>query len=117
MIITVTAHDIWESFVFYRKLGLHRCAFDCIRSNQTEMEVQSMIVGIAAVKYKPRIGDIIMLSGTTIGSVWDDEMDNVFGQIMNLDIPEVEEDKTIVELYNTLKNTRMFKRIQINTQS
>ena len=76
-----------------------------------------MIVGIAAVKYKPRIGDIIMLSGTTIGSVWDDEMDNVFGQIMNLDIPEVEEDKTIVELYNTLKNTRMFKRIQINTQS
>jgi hypothetical protein len=117
MILTITADDIWESFVFYRKLGLHRCAFDCIRPNQTNLEVQSMIVGIAAVKYKPRIGDIIMLSETTIGSVWDDEMNNLFSQIITLDIPEVEEDKIITELFNTLKNTRMFKRIQINAQS
>ena len=116
MIYKITAHDIWESFVFYRNIGLHRCAFDCIRSNLTNLEVQSMILGIAAVKYRPQIGDIIMLNGSTIGSVWDSEMDNVFKQVMNVDIPEFEEDKPITELYNMLKNTRMFKRIQMTTQ-
>jgi len=115
MIVKITAEDIWESFVFYRKVGLHRCAFDCIRPNQTNLEVQSMILGIAAVKYKPQIGDIIMLNGSTIGSVWDTEMDNLFKQFINLYIPEFEENKTIAELFNTLKNTRMFKRIQMTT--
>jgi hypothetical protein len=116
MIYKITAHDIWESFVFYRNIGLHRCAFDCIRSNLSNLEVQSMILGIAAVKYKPQIGDIIMLNGSTIGSVWDSEMDSVFKQVMNVDIPEFEEDKTIIELFNTLKNTRMFKRIQMTSE-
>jgi hypothetical protein len=73
-----------------------------------------MILGIAAVKYKPQIGDIIMLNGSTIGSVWDSEMDSVFKQVMNADIPDFEEDKTISEIFNTLKNTRMFKRIQMS---
>jgi hypothetical protein len=73
-----------------------------------------MILGIAAIKYKPQIGDIIMLNGSTIGSVWDSEMDSVFKQVMNADIPEFEEDKTISEIFNTLKNTRMFKRIQMS---
>jgi hypothetical protein len=73
-----------------------------------------MILGIAAIKYKPQIGDIIMLNGSTIGSVWDSEMDSVFKQVMNVDIPEFEEDKTISEIFNTLKNTRMFKRIQMS---
>lgn len=116
MIVKITANDIWDAFVFYRKVGLHQCAFDCIRSNQTQLEVQSMIVGIAAVKYNPKIGDIIMLAESTIGSVWDSEMDTVFSQIMNSDIPELEEDKPITELYNMLKNTRMFKRIQMTIQ-
>jgi hypothetical protein len=75
-----------------------------------------MILGIAAVKYRPQIGDIIMLNGSTIGSVWDSEMDSVFKQVMNVDIPEFEEDKTIIELFNTLKNTRMFKRIQMTSE-
>ena len=114
MIYKITAQDIWDSFVFFRYIGLHRCAFDCIRSNLTNLEVQSMILGIAAVKYKPQIGDIIMLNGSTIGSVWDSEMDSVFKQVMNVDIPEFEEDKTIIELFDTLKNTRMFKRIQMS---
>jgi hypothetical protein len=73
-----------------------------------------MILGIAAVKYKPQIGDIIMLNGSTIGAVWDSEMDTVFKEVMNVDIPEFEEDKTITGLFNTLKNTRMFKRIQMS---
>lgn len=117
MILRITAEDIWDAFVFYRKVGLHDCAFDCIRSNLTNLEVQSMIVGIAAVKYNPKIGDIIMLNGSTIESVWDSEMDDVFSQIMNFDIPELEEDKPMTELYNMIKNTSMFKRIQMNTQS
>jgi hypothetical protein len=75
-----------------------------------------MILGLAAIKYKPRIGDIIMLNGSTIGSVWDSEMDTVFKQIMNVDIPEFEEDKTITELFNMLKNTRMLKRIQMTSE-
>jgi len=75
-----------------------------------------MILGIAAVKYRPQIGDIIMLNGSTIGSVWDSEMDSVFKQVMNVDIPEFEEDKTISDIFNTLKNTRMFKRIQTTTE-
>lgn len=116
MIHKITAKDIWDAFVFYRKVGLHDCAFDCIRSKLTNLEVQSMIVGIAAVKYNPKIGDIIMLNGSTIGSVWDSEMDDVFSQIMNSDIPELEEDKPIIELYNMLKNTRMFKRIRMDIQ-
>jgi hypothetical protein len=74
-----------------------------------------MILGIAAIKYKPQIGDIIMLNGSTIGSVWDSEMDSVFKQVMKVDIPEFEEDKTISEIFDTLKNTRMFKRIQMTT--
>lgn len=117
MILRITAEDIWDAFVFYRKVGLHDCAFDCIRSNLTNLEVQSMIVGIAAVKYNPKIGDIIMLNGSTIETVWDSEMDDVFSQIMNFDIPEIEEDKPMTELYNMIKNTSMFKRIQMNTQS
>ena len=117
MILRITAKDIWDAFVFYRKIGLHSCAFDCIRSNLTNLEVQSMMIGIAAVKYNPKIGDIIMLNGSTIESVWDSEMDDVFSQIMNFDIPEIEEDKPMTELYNMIKNTSMFKRIQMNTQS
>jgi ethanolamine ammonia-lyase large subunit len=117
MIIKITAEDIWESFVYYRKIGLHRCAFDCIRPNQTDLEVQSMLLGIAAVKYKPQIGDIIMLNGTTIGSVWDSEMDKVFKQIVTLNIPEFEEDKTTLEIFDTLKNTRVFKRIRMTTEA
>ena len=117
MILRITAEDIWDAFVFYRKVGLHDCAFDCIRSNLTNLEVQSMIVGIAAVKYNPKIGDIIILAESTIESVWDSEMDDVFSQIMNFDIPELEEDKPMTELYNMIKNTSMFKRIQMNTQS
>lgn len=117
MILRITAEDIWDAFVFYRKVGLHDCAFDCIRSNLTNLEVQSMIVGIAAVKYNPKIGDIIMLNGSTIESVWDSEMDDVFSQIMNFDIPELEEDKPMTELFSMIKNTSMFKRIQMNTQS
>jgi ethanolamine ammonia-lyase large subunit len=117
MIIKITAEDIWESFVYYRKIGLHRCAFDCIRPNQTDLEVQSMLLGIAAVKYKPQIGDIIMLNGTTIGSVWDSEMDKVFKQIVTLNIPEFEEDKTTLEILDTLKNTRVFKRIRMTTEA
>ena len=57
-----------------------------------------------------------MLNGSTIGSVWDSEMDTVFKQIMNVDIPEFEEDKTITELFNMLKNTRMLKRIQMTSE-
>lgn len=113
MIVKITAEDIWESFVFYRKIGLHRCAFDCIRPNQSQLEVQSLILGIAAVKYQPRIGDIIMLAESTVGTVWDDEMDSVFKRIINTVIPEIEEDKTIAELFDILKNTRMLKKIQM----
>ena len=116
MIIKISAEDIWESFVYYRKIGLHRCAFDCIRPNQTELEVQSMMLGIAAVKYNPQVGDIIMLNGTTVGSVWDSEMDKVFKQIVNLDIPEFTEDKTTAELFTMFKNSRMFKRLQMTTE-
>ena len=112
MILRITANDIWDAFVFYRKVGLHDCAFDCIRSNLTNLEVQSMIVGIAAVKYNPKIGDIIMLNGSTIGSVWDSEMDDVFNQIMNFDIPEFDEDKPMTELFSIIKNTTIFKTIQ-----
>jgi hypothetical protein len=117
MIIKITAEDIWESFVYYRKVGLHRCAFDCIRPNQSELEVQSMLLGIAAVKYNPQVGDIIMLAGSTIGSVWDSEMDNVFKQIINLNISEIHEDKTTSELFSTLKDTRMFKKIRMTTEA
>jgi hypothetical protein len=115
MILRITAEDIWESFVHYRKVGLHRCAFDCIRPNQTQLEVQSMILGIASVKYNPQIGDIIMLNGSTIGSVWDSEMDKVFKQIVNLDIPEFTEDKTTAELFTMFKNSRMYKRLHMTT--
>jgi hypothetical protein len=116
MIHTITAQDIWESFVYYRKVGLHRCAFDCIRPNQSQLEVQSMILGIASVKYNPQVGDIIMLTGTTIGSVWDSEMDKVFKKIIHLDIPEFEEDKTTAELFTMFKNSRMYKRLQMTTE-
>ena len=83
MIYTITRNDIWDEFVYYRRHGRHKTAFMHIKHHITQAELEGMMASIANHKYKPRIGDIIMLQGSKVGIVW-----NPFYQEMFMNVPK-----------------------------
>jgi hypothetical protein len=85
MIYTITRNDIWDEFVYYRQHGRDRTAFMHIRNRLPQSHLESMIASIANHKYKPRIGDIIMMEGSKLGIVW-----SPFYQEMFKNVPKTE---------------------------
>jgi len=85
MIYTITRNDIWDEFVYYRQHENDKTAFMHIKHHITEGEFKGIIASIANHKYKPRIGDIIMMEGSKLGIVW-----NPFYQEMFKNVPKTE---------------------------
>ena len=80
MIFEVTADDWWQEFVFWRKVGKHRIAFDYIRVRHQDLEYMQILIAMIAKRknwgnlVKP--GDIIRLGGIDV--VWTQEVDEEF---------------------------------------
>ena len=80
MIFEVTADDWWQEFVFWRKAGKHRIAFDYIRVQHNDLEYLQILIAMI-VKRKDwgtlvKHEDIIRLGGIDV--VWSQEVDEEF---------------------------------------
>uniref|UniRef100_A0A6C0CJ05 Uncharacterized protein n=1 Tax=viral metagenome TaxID=1070528 RepID=A0A6C0CJ05_9ZZZZ len=86
MIIDLTSNDWWREFVFWRRRGHEKLAFDYLRVNQDPEYFEILIAMIARRKYgkKLKIGDCIRLD--TIAVKWSWEMEKEFN---NPDLPNV----------------------------
>lgn len=78
MYINVTPQDVWREFVFYRKHGKTDLAFEHLRRTASPTRWETLIAGIAYRQYIPRIGDIVVFSGTDLQIVWNEELHQVF---------------------------------------
>ena len=80
MIFEVTADDWWQEFVFWRKVGKHRIAFDYIRVRHQDLEYMQILIAMIAKRkdwgnlVKP--ADIIRLGGIDV--VWTQEVHEEF---------------------------------------
>jgi len=80
MIFEVTPDDWWQEFVFWRKVGKHRIAFDYIRVQQNDLEYLQILIAMIVKRkdwgtlVKPE--DIIRLGGIDV--VWTQEVDEEF---------------------------------------
>lgn len=81
MIIKIKLQDIWDQFVYFRKNGRHQVAFSLLRRNNNEYYTNAILASVAHRKYTPRIGDIIMLDGSTLGMVWSQQFENEYKEI------------------------------------
>jgi hypothetical protein len=80
MIFEVTADDWWQEFVFWRKVGKHRIAFDYIRVHHQDLEYMQILFAMIIKRKKygtiVRPGDIIRLGDIDV--VWTQEVDKEF---------------------------------------
>lgn len=81
MIIIVTAQDMWDEFVFYRKSGLTDLAFQHIRREETPYKWRTIVASIAYSKYNPKIGDIIRFIKSPVEFIWNEKDYNRFSTV------------------------------------
>lgn len=78
MIINITPQDLWNEFVYYRKNGKTKLAFEHIRREGTPERWEAVIAGIVYYRRNPQIGDIVRFSGSELEFMWDEDADRVF---------------------------------------
>lgn len=87
MIINITPQDIWNEFVYYRKIGQSDIAFKHIRRYGQTAEWEVMVASIAYTKYKVKVGDIIRIDGTKLEVVWGKFFDHIFSVVPDWTTP------------------------------
>jgi len=81
MVITITHRDIWEEFVYYRKIGHHRIAFDHLRRYGSLNEWECIIAALSYRKHDLKIGDIITMPSVNMTFIWDELFHEIFTRL------------------------------------